>query len=90
MNPTSNPMLIRKRVVKKALKRTPISHLARQYMVSRKFVYKWIRRYHEDPNGAWWEERSRRPRRIRRKVTPPDKREDHQVKKSVWFEHYAE
>ncbi len=70
MNPNSNPMLIRKRVVKKALKRTPITHLARQYMVSRKFVYKWVRRHSENPEGAWWEERSRRPRRIRRKITP--------------------
>ena len=70
MNPTSNPILIRKRVVKKALKRTPITLLARNYMVSRKFVYKWLRRYREDPEGTWWEERSRRPRRIRRKITP--------------------
>ena len=70
MNPTSNPILIRKRVVKKALKRTPITLLARNYMVSRQFVYKWLKRYSEDPEGTWWEERSRRPRRIRRKVTP--------------------
>ncbi|MHA1667776.1 MAG: DDE-type integrase/transposase/recombinase [Candidatus Heimdallarchaeaceae archaeon] len=70
MNPDSNPMLIRKRVVKKALNRTPITHLARQYMVSRRFVYKWIKRYRENPKGEWWEERSRRPERIRRKVTP--------------------
>jgi len=71
MNPNSNPMLIRKRVVKKALNRTTaITEIARQYMVSRKFVYKWIERYHENPEGAWWEERSCRPRRRRRKVTP--------------------
>ncbi len=70
MNPNSNPTLIRKRVVKKALKRTPITHLARRYMVSRKFIYTWLRRYRENPKGKWWEERSRRPRSIRRKVTP--------------------
>ncbi|MBY9001357.1 MAG: helix-turn-helix domain-containing protein [Candidatus Heimdallarchaeota archaeon] len=70
MNPNSNPILIRKHVVKKALKSIPITHLARQYMVSRKFVYTWLRRYRENPEGTWWGERSRRPRSIKRKVTP--------------------
>jgi len=70
MNLNNNLTLVRKRVVKKALKRTPITHLAQQYMVLRKFVYTWLKRYRENPNGKWWEERSRRPRSIRRKVTP--------------------
>jgi len=37
-------------------------------MVSRKFVYKWLKRCRENPEGEWWKDRSSRPKTIHRKV----------------------
>ena len=37
-------------------------------MVSRKFVYKWLKRFRENPEGEWWKDRSSRPKTIHRKV----------------------
>lgn len=61
---------IRKIVVKKALEGANITHLARDYMVTRQFIYKWLKRYKKNPTGEWWEERSRIPKNPKRKVTP--------------------
>ena len=41
---------------------TPAATVARQMNVSRDTVYKWWRRYLADPEGAWWLDRSSRPR----------------------------
>ncbi len=61
---------IRKRVVKKALEGANKTQLARQYMDSTNFIYKWIGRYMEDPTGAWWKERPRASKNPKRKLTP--------------------
>ena len=69
MNNRRNLESVRKRVVKKALKGMPVSKVAYKYMTSKTFVYKWIKRYKEDPEGEWYEDRSRAPKNPRRKVT---------------------
>jgi len=69
MEKSRNPVLIRKRVVKKVLDGERVTAVAKRFRVSRKFVYKWLKRYKEDPYGEWWEEKSRRPKNIKRKVT---------------------
>lgn len=61
---------VRQRVVKKALEGANITQLAREYMVTRQFIYKWIKRYKENPTGEWWKEHSRAPKNPKRKVTP--------------------
>ncbi len=42
---------------------TPAATVARQMNVSRDTVYKWWRRAHAEPDGAWWRDRSSRPHR---------------------------
>jgi len=46
--------------LKKALEGEKIKKVAHKFMVSRKFVYKWLKRFREDPEGEWW------------KIDPPD------------------
>jgi len=70
MKEQRNFEMIRKRVVKKALEGANKTHLAREYMISRQMIYKWIERYKENATGNWWEERSRAPKNPKRKVTP--------------------
>ncbi|UJG43027.1 MAG: helix-turn-helix domain containing protein [Candidatus Heimdallarchaeum endolithica] len=48
---------LRKIVVKKALEGEKIKEIAHKYMVSRKFVYKWLKRFRENPEGEWLVER---------------------------------
>jgi len=43
--------------LKKALEGEKIKKVAHDYMVSRKFVYKWLKRFREDPEGEWLVER---------------------------------
>ena len=69
MKNTRNPELIRKAVVKKVLKGEKVTEVAKRFRVSRKFVYKWKKRYEENPKGEWWKEKSRRPKNIKRKIT---------------------
>ena len=69
MKQPRNPVIIRKRVVKKVLDGEKVTAVAKRFRVSRKFVYKWLKRYREDPSGEWWKERSRRPKNIQKKVT---------------------
>ncbi|UJG44066.1 MAG: DDE-type integrase/transposase/recombinase [Candidatus Heimdallarchaeum endolithica] len=69
MNKTErNLEKLRKIVVKKALEGEKIKEIAHKYMVSRKFVYKWLKRFRENPEGEWWKDRSSRPKTIHRKV----------------------
>ena len=56
-------------VVKKVLAGENITAVARAFMVSRTFVYRWKKRYEEDPEGLWWEDRSSRPHVIHYAVT---------------------
>jgi len=61
MNKTErNLEKLRKIVVKKALEGEKIKEIAHKYMVSRKFVYKWLKRFRENPEGEWWKDRSSR------------------------------
>ncbi len=73
MKPKRNLVKLRKIVVKKALNGENITHLARAFMVSRKFIYKWMKRHSEDPEGEWYKERSSRPKTIKGKVTEEKK-----------------
>ncbi|MHA1853425.1 MAG: helix-turn-helix domain-containing protein, partial [Candidatus Heimdallarchaeaceae archaeon] len=41
--------MIRKRVVKKVVDGEKVTSVAKRFRVSRKFVYKWLKRYREDP-----------------------------------------
>jgi len=66
--PERNLERLRKIVVKKALEGEKIKEVAHRYMVSRKFVYKWLKRFEENPEGEWWKDRSSRPKTIHRKV----------------------
>lgn len=74
MNPNRNLVKLRRVVVKKALNGLEVTQLAREYMVSRKFIYKWKKRYGENPEGAWYKDRFSRPKKIKRKVTEESKR----------------
>ena len=67
MNQPRNPVIIRKRVVKKVLDGENVTAVAKRFRVSRKFVYKWLKRYREDPYSEWWKERSRKRRTLRRR-----------------------
>jgi len=69
MEKTHNPVVIRKRAVKKVLDGEKVTAVAKRFRVSRKFVYKWLKRYRENTYGKWWKERARRPKNIKRKVT---------------------
>ena len=69
MKKRRNLISVRKRVVKKALNGMPVSKVAYSYMTSRTFVYKWLKRYKENPKGEWYKERSRAPKNPKRKVT---------------------
>jgi len=66
--PERNLERLRKIVVKKALEGEKIKEVAHKFMVSRKFVYKWLKRFRENPEGEWWKDRSSRPKTIHRKV----------------------
>jgi len=66
--PERNLEKLRKIVVKKALEGEKIKKVAHDYMVSRKFVYKWLKRFRENPEGEWWKDRSFRHKTIHRKV----------------------
>jgi len=66
--PKRNLEKLRKIVVKKALEGEKIKEVAHRFMVSRKFVYKWLKRFRENPEGEWWKDRSSRPKAIHRKV----------------------
>ncbi|HET9732927.1 MAG TPA: IS481 family transposase [Acidimicrobiales bacterium] len=52
----------RQLVVERMLAGTPAATVARQMSVSRATVYKWWDRYHFDPDGQWWRDRSSRPK----------------------------
>lgn len=62
----------RQLVVERMRAGTPAATVARQMSVSRATVYKWWARWESDPDGAWWLDRSSRPRscpaRTRRKT----------------------
>jgi len=55
-------------VVKKDLEGEKIKKIAQKHMESRKFVYKWLKRFRENPEGEWWKDSSSRPKIIHRKV----------------------
>ncbi|MHA1867594.1 MAG: helix-turn-helix domain-containing protein [Candidatus Heimdallarchaeaceae archaeon] len=55
--PERNLERLRKIVVKKALEGEKIKKVAHDYMVSRKFVYKWLKRFRENLEGEWLVER---------------------------------
>jgi len=55
--PKRNLERLRKIVVKKALEGEKIKEVAHDYMVSRKFVYKWLKRFRENLEGEWLGER---------------------------------
>jgi len=40
-------------VVKKTLEGEKIKEVAHRFMVSRKFVFKWLKRFKEDSEGEW-------------------------------------
>ncbi|MHA1687072.1 MAG: helix-turn-helix domain-containing protein [Candidatus Heimdallarchaeaceae archaeon] len=44
MNQPRNPVIIRKRVVKKVWDGEKVTLVAKRFRVSRKFVYKWLKR----------------------------------------------
>ena len=48
MEKIRNHELIRKRVVKKVLNGEKVTEVAKRFRVSRKFVYKWLKRYREE------------------------------------------
>jgi len=66
--PKRNLERLRKIVVKKALEGEKIKEGAHMYMVSRKFVYRWMKRFKENLEGEWRKDRSSRPKTIHRKV----------------------
>jgi len=66
--PKRNLERLRKIVVKKALEGEKIKKVAHDYMMSRNFVYKWLKRFRENPEGEWWKDRSSRSKTIHRKV----------------------
>jgi len=37
-------------------------------VVGRKFVYKWLKRFKENPEGEWWKNRSSMPKTLHMKV----------------------
>jgi len=50
-NPERNLERLRKIVVKKNLEREKIKELSHKYMVGRKLVYKWLKRFKDKPEG---------------------------------------
>lgn len=60
----------RKEVVKRHLSGVSHAEIARQLNVSRDTVGKWWRRYRDDPDGPWFEDRSSRPKSCPHQ-TPP-------------------
>ncbi|MHA1853313.1 MAG: helix-turn-helix domain-containing protein [Candidatus Heimdallarchaeaceae archaeon] len=44
MEKSRNPVMIRKRVVKKVVDGEKVTLVAKRFRVSRKFVYKWLKR----------------------------------------------
>lgn len=40
-----------------------VIHILRQYKCSKSWLYKWIKRYKADPNGSWYIEQSRKPKK---------------------------
>ncbi|MHA1852924.1 MAG: helix-turn-helix domain-containing protein [Candidatus Heimdallarchaeaceae archaeon] len=84
MNQPRNSVIIRKRVVKKVLDGENVTSVAKRFRISRKFVYKWLKRYRENPYGEWWKERSRRPKNIQKKVTEEVRAsKDHRVEERI-------
>jgi transposase InsO family protein len=53
----------RQELVRRIVDGTPIAHVAEEMNVSRPTATKWWHRYLEDPDGAWWQDRSSRPHR---------------------------
>jgi len=51
--PERNLERLRKIVVKKSLEGEKIKEIAQRFMVSKKFVYKWLKRFKEDHEGEW-------------------------------------
>jgi len=51
-NPIRNLERLRKIVVKKSFgRKQEIKEIAHKFMVSRKFVYRWLKRFMKDPEG---------------------------------------
>jgi len=49
-------------------KKEKINVIAHMYIVSRKFIYKWLKRFRENLEGKWRKDRSSRPKAINRKA----------------------
>lgn len=45
------------------------SKIIRNLQKSRQWFYKWLRRFRKNPTGEWYQEQSRRPNSIQRKIT---------------------
>jgi len=60
----------RQELVRRVLAGTSVATVAEEMNVSRATAHKWCRRFRENPEGAWWLDRSSRPRRSPTQ-TPP-------------------
>lgn len=48
----------------------PLAHVADQLGISRQTASKWWQRFCEDPDGAWWQDRSSRPVSCPHRISP--------------------
>ncbi len=65
----------RKEAIKCYLSGESITEITRKLKQSRMWFYKWYKRYQADPEGLWYEEHSRRPKTIKKKLVRRKKQE---------------
>jgi transposase InsO family protein len=64
----------RQELVRRVAAGTAIATVAEEMNVSRATAHKWWRRFRDDPEGAWWLDRSSRPLRSPAKTSPRTER----------------
>jgi transposase len=59
---------LRKRAIELFQKEWKVSEICKTLNCSKRWFYKWLKRYRDNPSGLWYLEKSRRPKTIKKKI----------------------
>lgn len=81
---------LRQEAIRKCLEGQSASSVAKQIGKSKVWVCKWLKRYKEDPAGAWYEEQSRKPHCVARKTPSSTESQILQIREQLQNSKYAQ
>lgn len=85
-----NKISPRQKAIELYLKNTSPTKIANRLGFSRKWVYKWINRYKEDPKGNWFEDRSKATKHPTNKISKKIEDQIVNIRKQLEQQKYAQ